>query len=358
MYEKFLSIIANYNNLNEELMSPNIMNDIPRMTDLSRKVKNMKEVYEIAKEYIEAYNNKKEADEILGSDPDADMKELANMQREEAVEKLSDLEEKAKIALLPKDENDDKNIYFEIRPAAGGEEAGLFAAELLRSYLLFAQKKWRKTEMVEEQMTEIGGVKRVVVKMSGENVYSKLKRESGVHRVQRIPETESQWRVHTSTITIAIMPEIDNVKITINEKDLEMETFAASSAGWQNANKNQTWVRIHHTPTWYFVAISDSKSQMKNKEKALNLLKAKIYQEEQAKKDAETRELRWDQIWSGDRSEKIRTYNFPQDRVTDHRIKHSWSNLPAIMSGELDDVFDTLNIENQAMLLTAVEKVD
>ncbi len=357
MYEKFLSIIQNYKKLNEELMSPDIVNDITRMTELSRKVKNMQEIYDIAQKYVTAYNNKKEAEEILQETPNEEMKELAEMQLQEAIEKLTDLEEKAKIALLPKDENDDKNIYLEMRPAAGWDEAGLFASELLRSYLLFAQKKWRKTEMIEEQMTDIGWVKFVVVKITWENVYSKLKRESWVHRVQRIPETESQWRVHTSTITIAIMPEIDNVQIDINEKDLEMETFAASSAWGQNANKNQTWVRIHHKPTWFFVAISDSKSQLKNKEKALNLLKAKLYKIEQEKKEAETRELRWDQIGSWDRSEKIRTYNFPQDRVTDHRIKHSWSNLPAIMSWELDDIFDKLNIENQAKLLAAVEKV-
>ncbi len=357
MYEKLLSIIETYKKLNEELMNPDIASDISKMTQISKKIKNMEEIYNIAKQYVQAYNEKKEALEILKSkDTDKDTIELAEMQLQEANDKLVDLEQKAKVALLPKDENDDKNIYLEIRPAAWWDEAWLFAAELLRAYILYAQKQWWKIETIEQQLTDIGWIKLAVVKISWDNVYSKLKRESWVHRVQRVPETESQWRVHTSTVTVAIMPEIDDVQVEINEKDIEIDTFAASSAWWQNANKNQTWVRLHHKPTWIIVTIGDSKSQLKNKEKAFNILKAKLYQIEQDKKQQQTRELRSNQIWTWDRSEKIRTYNYPQDRVTDHRIKKSWSNLPAIMSWDLDDIFDSLNLENQTKLLAAIQE--
>jgi peptide chain release factor 1 len=261
-----------------------------------------------------------------------------------------------KIALLPQDPNDDKNIFLEIRPAAGWDEAALFGAELLKMYLAFAQKKWWKPEIVEEQLTDIGGVKFVMVKISWDKVYSLMKFESGVHRVQRIPETESQWRVHTSTVTVAIMPEVDDVSIYIDPKDVVMDTYAASSSGWQNANKNQTWIRLHHIPTGLIVDIWDSKSQIKNKEKAFEVLKSRLYQIELDKQQKEQKELRWNQIGSWDRSEKIRTYNFPQDRITDHRIHKSWSNIPVILAGDLDDILNSLVVENQAILLEKIEK--
>jgi peptide chain release factor 1 len=226
----------------------------------------------------------------------------------------------------------------------------------LKMYLAFAQKKWWKTEIIEEQLSDIGWVKFVMVKMTGKKVYSLMKFESWVHRVQRIPETESQWRVHTSTVTVAVMPEAEDVDIQIDMKDIVMDTYAASSNGWQNANKNQTGVRIHHIPSGLIVNIWDSKSQIQNKEKAFAVLKSRLYQIELDKKQAEEKDLRWNQIWTGDRSEKIRTYNFPQDRVTDHRIHQSWSNLPSIMAGNIDDIMDQLVLENQTKLLEASMK--
>jgi peptide chain release factor 1 len=252
---------------------------------------------------------------------------------------------------LPTDPNDDKNIYLEIRPAAWWDEAWLFAAELLKMYLGYAVKKWWKTEIVEEQLSDIGWIKFVMVKFSGEKVYSLMKFECGVHRVQRIPDTESQWRVHTSTVTVAIMPEVEDVDVKIDMKDIEMDTYAASSAGWQNANKNQTGVRIHHKPSGLIVNIGDSKSQLQNKEKAFAVLKARLYQIEMDKKMEKEKTLRWDQIGTWDRSEKIRTYNFPQDRITDHRIHESWSNLPSILMGNLDDIMEKMVLENQTRQL-------
>ena len=255
--------------------------------------------------------------------------------------------------MLPRDPNDDKNIYLEIRPAAGGEESALFGAELLKMYLVYAQKMGRKTEIVEEQLTDIGGVKFVMVKISGDNVYSLMKFESGVHRVQRIPETESQGRVHTSTVTVAVMPEAEDVDIEIDPKDIQIDTYAASSSGGQNANKNQTGVRLHHLPTGLIVNIGDSKSQIQNKEKAFAVLKSRLYQIELDKKIEAERGMRGKQIGTGDRSEKIRTYNFPQDRVTDHRIHESWSNLPSIMAGNIEEIMDKMVVENQTKLLEA-----
>jgi peptide chain release factor 1 len=240
---------------------------------------------------------------------------------------------------------------LEIRPAAGGDEAWLFAAELLKMYLGYATKQWWKPEIVEEQLSDIGGVKFVMVKISGNNVYSIMKFESWVHRVQRIPETESQGRVHTSTVTVAIMPEVEDIDFQVDPKEVEMDTYAGSSAWGQNANKNQTWVRLRHLPSGLIVDIWDSKSQIANKEKAWSVLKARLYQIELDKKQAEQKTLRWDQIWSGDRSEKIRTYNYPQDRITDHRIHQSWSNLPVCLTGQIDDMINALVLENQTRLL-------
>jgi len=338
------------------MMHPDIMTDMDKLKKVWKEISRLSDLKTLAIEYIGAYDAVQEWKEIYAESDDQEMKDLADMQIQEWRETLKALEEKVKIALLPKDEDDDKNIYLEIRPAAWGDEAWLFASELLRAYLMYAQKQSWKTDVVEEQLSDIGWLKFAMIKISWENVYEKLKRESGVHRVQRIPQTESQWRVHTSTITVAIMPEIDDVHVDIDPKDVEMDTFAASSAWWQNANKNQTWVRLRHQPTGIIVTIADSKSQMHNKEKARNILKAKLYQLEQEKKTAESREIRWDQIGTWDRSEKIRTYNFPQDRVTDHRIKQSRSNLPWILSGDIDDIIQTMTIENQAKLMASLWK--
>lgn len=351
MLEKLQSLAEKYERIQEEMYQPHIACDLQKSMQLNRELSTLKETYTLYK-YLEKYTHQAdEAKEILQNEPGPDMKELAQMQLDEAEEHLIDMDEKIQIALLPKDPNDARNIFLEIRPAAGGDESGLFAGELLRMYLRYAELQWWKNEVIEHDRTGIWGLKFAMVKIAGESVYSKLKFESGVHRVQRIPDTESQWRVHTSTVTVAVMPEVDDVEIHIDPNDIEMDTFAASSAGGQNANKNQTWVRLHHKPTGIIVMGQDSKSQMQNKENAFKVLKTKLYQAEMDKQISEQKAKRFDQIGTGDRSEKIRTYNFPQDRVTDHRVKQSWSNLPSIMDGNIDDIMTVMIVENQAKLM-------
>ncbi len=356
MIEKLNWIIEKYEELMAKSISPEVIADPKESIKINKEISSMQERYDLAKEYTTLWKQLEEAKEILNTESDEEMLEIAKEQKKDSEEKLTEVESKLKIALLPQDPNDDKNIFLEIRPAAWWDEAALFGAELLKMYLSFAQKKWWKPEIVEEQLTDIWWVKFVMVKISWDKVYSLMKFESWVHRVQRIPETESQGRVHTSTVTVAIMPEVDDVSIYIDPKDVTMDTYAASSSWWQNANKNQTWIRLHHIPTWIIVDIWDSKSQIKNKEKAFEVLKSRLYQIELDKQQKEQKELRWNQIGTWDRSEKIRTYNFPQDRITDHRIHKSWSNIPVILAWELDDVLNSLVVENQAMLLEKVEK--
>ncbi len=351
MLDKLVHIETKYKELREQMMDPDIANDMQKSIAISKELSSIQEIYDLSQEYKKFDWQINEAKEILNKESDPEMIEMAKEELEEAENKILELDKKIKVALLPKDPNDDKDIYLEIRPAAGGDEAWLFGAELLKMYLAFAQKKWRKPEIVEEQLSDIWGVKFVMVKISWTQVYSIMKFESWVHRVQRIPDTESQWRVHTSTVTVAIMPEAEDVDIVIDPKDIEMDTYAASSAWWQNANKNQTWVRIHHKPSGLIVNIGDSKSQLQNKERAFAVLKTRLYQIESDKKMAQEKSTRWNQIWTWDRSEKIRTYNFPQDRVTDHRIHESRSNIPSLMAGNIDDMVEKTIVENQTRLL-------
>lgn len=240
MLDKLLQIEANYNSIQEQLMDPETLSDQKKLIELNKKSQSLQEAYDLFQQYKKYIAQKKEAEEILNNESDADMLEMAKDQLSEANDALAELEDQLKVALLPKDPNDDKDIFLEIRPAAGGDEAGLFAAELLKAYMLYAQKKGRKTEIIEQIYNDVGGIKFAMVKMAGDHVYSQMKFESGVHRVQRIPATESQGRVHTSTITVAIMPEVENVEFFIDPKDVQMDTYAASSSGGQNANKNQT----------------------------------------------------------------------------------------------------------------------
>ena len=353
MLDKLAHIEKKYLELREQMMDSDVVSDNKKSIQLSKDISGMQEIYDLYQEYKKAHQQKQEAQDMIDTEQDTEMIDMAKEQLKESESLIDDLDKKIKVALLPKDPNDDKNIYLEIRPAAGGDEAGLFAAELLRMYLGYAVKKWWKAEITEEQLSDIGGIKFVMVKISGNSVYSIMKFESGVHRVQRIPATESQGRVHTSTVTVAIMPEAEDIDFVIDPKDVEMDTYAASSSGGQNANKNQTGVRLRHLPSGLIVNIGDSKSQLQNKDRAWSVLKARLYQIELDKKTAETKSLRGDQIGGGDRSEKIRTYNYPQDRITDHRIHQSWSNLPVFLTGEIDDMINALVLENQTRLLEA-----
>ncbi len=347
LIEKCNEIITAYEKLQEELYKPEIFSNIKELTRVNRQLNSDKKLYDLSKTYHKVYHESLEAKQIMSSETDSDMLELAKTQLSESASKLEELEELLTQEMLPKDPNDDKDIYLEIRPAAWGDEAGLFAAQLWKCYTLYADMMGWKSEVIEQQLSDIGWVKQVIVKISWERVYSRMKFESWVHRVQRIPETESQGRVHTSTITVAIMPEVEDIDFEINPNEVEMDTYAASSSWGQNANKNQTWVRLRHIPTGTIVTIGDSKSQLQNKDKARSVLKSRLYQIEQDKKQAEERAARWSQMGTWERSEKIKTYNYPQDRITDHRIKQSRSNLPYIMLGNIWPLIDACIVAAQ-----------
>ena len=357
MFDKLESIKEKYEKLQQELYSPEVSSDVEKAIKISKELNSLEEVYNLYKKWKQADNEIKEAKEILETENDDEMIQMAKEQLSQAEKEKEELEAKLKIALLPKDENDDKNIYMEIRPAAGGDESALFAEEMMRMYMRYAEKQWWKSSIEDIQYNDIGWIKFAMIKIAGDKVYSKLKYESWVHRVQRIPKTESQWRIHTSTVTVAVLPEVEEVvDYDLDPNEVEIDFYAASSAGWQHANRNKTWVRLHHKPTWIIVSVWDSRSQLQNKEKAFNVLKAKLLQIEKEKQAAEQRQNRLYQVWTWDRSEKIRTYNFPQDRVTDHRIKKSYSNLPAIMDGEIDQIINDLIVEDQSRLLQSVEE--
>ncbi len=353
MLESALSLIQKYDALQKKLYDAEWLSH-EDYAKLSKEISKLKEWYEIAVSYRDAMQGYEEAKHMMANAEDEEMIMLAKEEYKVLDEQIPLLEESLKIALLPKDPNDDKNVFIEIRPAAWGNESSLFSQEILRSYMMYSQAKWWKTEIVDQQDNDSWWIKLAIIRVSWDSVYSLMKYESGVHRVQRIPETESQWRVHTSTVTVAIMPEVDDVDFHFDAKEVEMDTFAASSAGGQNANKNQTWVRLRHIPSGIIVTIADSKSQMQNKEKAFVILKSKLYQAEIDKQHAEQKDLRWSQIWTGDRSEKIRTYNFPQDRVTDHRIKESRSNIAWILNGDLEDILNKLIIADQTAKLSSL----
>jgi peptide chain release factor 1 len=351
MLDKLQTIEKKYMQLQEQAMDPSTMEDMKKYISINKELSNLKEVYDLSVLYRKNHNQLTEAKEILENESDKELISMAQEEYENAKEKIEELSNLLNIALLPKDPNDDKDVYLEIRPAAWGDEAGLFATELLKMYLGYATRKGWKSEIIDEQLSDIWWIKDVTVKISGDRVYYLMKFESWVHRVQRVPDTESQWRVHTSTVTVAIMPEAEDVDIVIDPKDIQMETYAASSAWWQNANKNQTWVRIHHKPSWLIVNIGETKSQLQNKEKAFAVLKSRLYQIELDKKIEKEKNIRWNQIWTWNRSEKIRTYNFPQDRITDHRIHQSWSNIPIILTWDLDDIMEKMVLENKTRLL-------
>lgn len=351
MFEKLKNLKAKLQELNKELEDPNVYLDQKRYQKLAKEHSELVPIIEKYEEYLKTQQDMKDAEELQKVETDRDMIAMFQEEFYIAKEKLAIIEKELKVLLLPKDENDDKNVIVEIRAGAGGDEAGLFGAELKRMYGLFADKNHYTIEELDGNYTEAGGIKEVTFMVKGKGAFSKFKFESGVHRVQRVPETESQGRVHTSTATVAVLPEATNVEIEINEKDLQIDTYRSGGAGGQHVNKTESAIRITHIPTGIIVACQDERSQIKNKEKAMNWLKAKLYDFYQSQADKDYAEKRRLQVGTGDRSEKIRTYNFPQNRVTDHRINLTLYSLDTFMNGDIDEIIEALAVAYQQQLL-------
>ncbi len=352
MLKKLEEILQKYHKLSDEMADPAVIALPEKWTQCA---KEHAEIAETAEKYLEYKRVEKEMDDAFAAaetEEDREMRDLLNDEGYACKEKLAKIREELRIMLLPKDKNDDRNVIIEIRGGAGGEEASLFAAELYSMYCRFAESMRWKTELVDANETELGGMKEVVFSVSGKGVYSKLKYESGVHRVQRVPETESQGRVHTSTVTVAVLPEAEDVEVEINDKDLKIDTYRSGGAGGQHINKTESCIRITHLPTGIVVTCQDERSQIKNREKAMKVLKSRLYDYYNTKYQSDYAENRKNQIGSGDRSERIRTYNFPQNRVTDHRIGLTLYSLDTFMMGDIGGMLESLAIADREAQLS------
>ncbi|MFE8698051.1 peptide chain release factor 1 [Cytobacillus sp. FJAT-53684] len=351
MFDRLQSVEDRYERLNELLSDPDIVNDPKKLREYSKEQSDIQATVDVYREYKEVREQYQDAKAMLDEKLDADMREMVKEELNELEEKVEDLEAQLKILLIPKDPNDDKNVIMEIRGAAGGDEAALFAGDLYRMYSRFAESQGWKTEVIDASTTGVGGYKEIIFMINGNGAYSKLKFENGAHRVQRVPETESGGRIHTSTSTVAVLPEAEEVEIEIHEKDIRTDTFASSGPGGQSVNTTMSAVRLTHLPTGTVVSCQDEKSQIKNKEKAMKVLRARVYDKFQREAQAEYDQVRKSAVGTGDRSERIRTYNFPQNRVTDHRIGLTIQKLDQILSGKLDEVIDALILEEQSAKL-------
>lgn len=347
-----LSVLADrYEKLSELLCDPDVAGDPKRLREYSKEQSSLQEAYEAFTEYKNVSEQLDDAKAMLGEKLDDEMREMVKLEVEELSERKTELDERIRIVLLPKDPNDDKNVIVEIRGAAGGDEAALFASDLYRMYTRYADSQGWRTEIMDMNESDLGGFKEVVFMIIGKGAYSKLKFESGAHRVQRIPATESGGRIHTSTSTVAVMPEVEEVEIEIFDRDIRVDTFCSSGAGGQSVNTTKSAVRVTHVPTGIVATCQDGKSQNENKAKALQVLRSRIYEVHRQEEEAKIAGERKSKVGTGDRSERIRTYNYPQSRVTDHRIGLTLHRLDSIMNGDIEEIVQTLTLTEQAELL-------
>ncbi len=342
--EKIENIVAEFESVEEEMAKPSSLCSPSILKVLGKKLSARRVVCDLGKEYLRRLKEEEELMEMM-NDPDPEMRAMAKGEFDKCAQRRKDLEEEITVALVQKDPNDEKDVIVEIRPAAGGEEASLFASEYARAIFRYAENAGYKTEVLTKSETGSGGIKELIAAVRGEKAFSLLKFESGVHRVQRVPETESQGRIHTSTITVAVLPEVEEMEFEINLAEVRIDVFRSSGPGGQSVNTTDSAVRLTHLPTGVTVSCQDEKSQLKNKHKAFQVLRARLYAIEEEKRMKDQGEKRLAQIGTGERSEKIRTYNFPQDRVTDHRIQQNFSNIPSIMEGGFGSIIDALRME-------------
>lgn len=351
MEEKLASLERRFDELTQQMADPELANDYARYAEVARQHNELQTIVQTYREWKRAQQELSDNEQLAQGDDE--LAELARAELEPLRAKIPQIEQALKLMLVPKDPKDDRDVIVEIRAGAGGDEAGLFAADLFRMYSRYAEEHKWKVELLDESETGIGGYKEVVFAVKGKGAYSRLKFESGVHRVQRVPATEASGRIHTSTVTVAVLPEVDEVEISIPMSDLEIETYRSRGAGGQNVQKNESAVRIIHKPTGLVVAVQDERSQTQNRLRAMAVLRSRLYEMEQSKQNTEMAQQKRDQIGTGDRSEKIRTYNYPQNRVTDHRIGMDLYRLPAVLDGDLDEFIDELAAREQAERLQA-----
>lgn len=352
MIEKLETMLKRYDELTELTSSPEVLADMDKWKKYAKERADLEDAVVKYQEYKKVEKEGSDAEKSLAAETDPEMKELLSEEYYDCKKRLADITDELKILLLPKDPDDDKNVIVEIRGGAGGEEAALFGYELYRMYLKYAEKNRWKTEEIDSNFTELGGVKEVVFSVVGKGVYSKLKYESGVHRVQRVPETETQGRIHTSTVTVAVLPEAEDVEVEIDEKDLKIDTYRSSGAGGQHVNKTESCIRMTHLPTGIVVTCQDERSQIKNREKAMKVMKSRLYDYYNSKYQSEYAANRKSLVGTGDRSERIRTYNFPQGRITDHRIGYTVYSLEDFLEGNIGDLIEALAIAEREAQLT------
>ncbi len=354
MLEKLAGIEKHYEDLNEELMQ--VGNNYKRAAEIGKERSDLEVIVEKARQYRNLLEGIKEARAMIDNESDAEMRELAEMELAELEPQVEPLENEIKLLLVPKDPRDGKNVIMEIRAGTGGDEAALFAADLYRMYTRYAENQKWKTEIMSQNNIGIGGLKEITFLIKGDGAYSKLKFESGVHRVQRVPSTESQGRIHTSTATVAVLAEVEEVDIKIPSTDIRIDVYKSAGAGGQSVQKNSTAIRITHEPSGLVVACQDERSQLQNKLRAMAILRARLFEAEEEKRRSAQADARRSQIGTGERSEKIRTYNYPQSRVTDHRINHSSYDLPGMMQGDIGDFIEELITQDEADRLAAVNE--